>query len=688
MKRKIYLTGIEKKPGKSFVSLGFLAALQEQNTSVHCYKLFSEIDNTQLALLEHLTKTPVSSLMPVNEGIAMLRTQSEDLMTRVFETCAHHSMGLHYFEGTDFESDNAISEFQFNVSLASQLNAEVVIVISAKDRTLEHTFSLLNTALEMAKKHHAHVIGAIINRVQNLETVALDTRYLQPYKKSLSFLTLLPEFDELSHPCVQDIADTLQATVLYGKTEMNRPVRQFTIAAKTVGNFLESRIDRSGMLIITPSDRIDILLGSLLADQSAYYPKIAGIVLTGGDMPGQVICEILSGLESLFPVMLVKSHTYDTATRLFSAKFSLSDKDLPKVHRAIDTVKPYFLEPVMICAKHALPRVHQSPAVFLYELTQKARKVKRHIVLPEGNDPRILTAASYLLKRNIVDITLLGKHDAIHRLAKRLDLELPLVHIIDIETDSFREAYAQQYFELRRHKNMSLPIAYERMMDVNYYAVMMVYNQRVDGMVSGAVHTTADTVRPALEIIKTKPGISKVSSIFIMCLPDRVVIYGDCAINPEPDSTTLADIALQAADIAERLGLTPKVALLSYSSGDSGQGASVEKVVDAMEIIRSKRPCLLAEGPIQYDAAVDPLIARKKLPHSKLAGDANVLIFPDLNTGNNTYKAVQRETGALAIGPVLSGLNKPVNDLSRGCTAQDIINTVLVTALQSEGESL
>jgi phosphate acetyltransferase len=304
-------------------------------------------------------------------------------------------------------------------------------------------------------------------------------------------------------------------------------------------------------------------------------------------------------------------------------------------------------------------------------------------VLPEGNDPRILMAADYLLKRNIVAITLLGNPDKIKLQAKRLHLELPGVRLISIETSPKKEEYAKLYAQLRQHKNVNYPIALERMTDVNYFAAMMVYCNDADGMVSGAAHTTADTVRPALEIIKTKPGLSRVSSVFIMCMPTRVLIYGDCAINTEPSSETLAEITSQAVDIAKRIGLEPRVALLSYSSGVSGKGDSVDKVAKAMSIIREKQPTLLAEGPIQYDAAVDPEVAKKKLPDSALAGNANVLIFPDLNTGNNTYKAVQRETGALAIGPVLLGLNKPVNDLSRGCTPQDIINTILVTAIQA-----
>lgn len=399
-------------------------------------------------------------------------------------------------------------------------------------------------------------------------------------------------------------------------------------------------------------------------------------------MPGKIILNIIAGLEHPFPVLLTSHKTYETATLLYSAKYSLSLSDMNKVARAISAMKPY-LAPVSELLSQNKSYEAASPALFLYELVIRAQKAGRHIVLPEGHDPRILAAADYLLKRKIVRITLLGNEDKIRFLAKRQQLELPGVDIIEIDKSPKKERYAAQYFKLRQHKNINLPIALERMNDVNYFAVMMVHSGDADGMVSGAMHTTADTVRPALEVIKTRPDVSKVSSIFIMCMPARVLIYGDCAINTEPDSTTLAEIASQAARITRRLGISPAVALLSYSTGTSGKGESVSKVGRAMEILHQKEPDLIAEGPIQYDAAVDEEVAAKKWPHSKLAGKANVLIFPDLNTGNNTYKAVQRESGALAIGPILLGLNKPVNDLSRGCTVQDIINTILITAIQA-----
>lgn len=683
MHNKIYLTGIEKRPGKSFVSLGLVSNLKAQYKSLRCFKLFSESDESQIPLLEDISQQKLVPLMNVSQAISLMHTQPDDLVSKVLEATKTKAHDLIYYEGTDFESDNDVFEYQFNLTLAYQLNCEVILVVSAKDRTLEHTLSVITTAIEMSRKIHAPVVGVIINRIASMD----ENEALKLFHKQfpgLLLIAIIPEFEALANPSVQDIANKLQAQVLFGNDELNRTVRQFSIAAKTVGNFLESRLDRSGMLIITPDDRIDVLLGTLLADQSAYYPKIAGIVLTGGEAPGPIIRDIIAGLEHPFPVLLTQHKTYETATILYSAKYSLSNNDPKKVQAALEAMRPYFTEPLMKLDQDKTYKPQLSPAVFLYELTNKAKQSIQHIVLPEGEDPRILMAANHLVQRGAVKLTLLGKPEKIQLQAKRLDINLGTITIIDIEKSEKKESYARLYYHLRKHKNINLPIALERMADVNYFAAMMVYNGDADGMVSGAEHTTADTVRPALEIIKTKPGVTKVSSIFIMCMSSRVLIYGDCAINPEPDSQTLAEITLQAAHIAKNLGLEPKVALLSYSSGDSGKGESVDKVMKAMALVKQLEPALLAEGPMQYDAAVDAKVAAKKLPNSKIAGDANVLIFPDLNTGNNTYKAVQRESGALAIGPVLLGLNKPVNDLSRGCTPEDIINTILVTAIQAQ----
>ncbi|MGQ3887751.1 phosphate acetyltransferase [Legionella sp. CNM-1927-20] len=682
MHRKIYLSGIEKRPGKSFVSLGIVAILQK-HYSLHCIKLFKELDNNQTSLLQSLTQNFIYPTMSINQAINMMREEPDALFSTIFAMInTEKDYEITYIEGSDFESDNDVFEYEFNLTLAAQLNCEVILTVSAKDRSLNHMQSIIATALEISKRNHAEVIGIIVNRVPLKD----EFKAYELFKNQFPHLTfiIIPEFENLANPSMQEIANKLNAIVLCGKDELHRTAKQFTVAAKTIGNFLESRLKRDGMLIITPDDRIDILLGSLLADQSSSYPKIAGIVLTGGEMLGKTIREIISGLERPFPVLLTTHHTYETATSLFSAKFSLTKDNSTKVKAAIEAMETYFSPPILKLINQTKRISGLTPAIFLHELVNKVRANKRHIVLPEGTDSRILIAADYLLKRNIVNITLLGNKEKIKLLEKRMQLDLNHAKIIDIEESEKKASYAKQYWQLRQHKNVNLPIALERMADVNYFAAMMVYCGDADGMVSGAEHTTASTVRPALEIIKTKPDATKVSSIFIMCLPTRILIYGDCAINPDPDSQMLAEITLKAAEIAAHLGIEPYAALLSYSSGTSGRGKSVDKVIKAVEILHQNFPDMSVEGPMQYDAAVDAEVATKKLPGSKIAGKANVLIFPDLNTGNNTYKAVQRETGALAIGPILLGLNKPVNDLSRGCTPQDIINTILVTALQVE----
>jgi phosphate acetyltransferase len=326
--------------------------------------------------------------------------------------------------------------------------------------------------------------------------------------------------------------------------------------------------------------------------------------------------------------------------------------------------------------------------MFLYHLRKKASKQRKTIVLPEGNDTRILEAAGILQKQNLVDLVILGDLDQIKQLcaANNIDLNTENIRIINPLTSPLREKYAKEFHQIRAHKGVTLEMAMDTVTDVSYFGTMMVHLEDAHGMVSGAAHTTQPTIRPALQIIKTPAHIKTVSSIFFMLLDDRVLIYGDCAINPDPNAEQLAEIAIASADSSAAFGITPKVAMLSYSSGASGKGADVEKVRAATEIVKSQRPDILIEGPIQYDAAVDAGVGKKKLPNSPVAGNANVLVFPDLNTGNNTYKAVQRETGAMAVGPMLQGLNKPVNDLSRGCLVSDIVNTVIITAIQAQAE--
>jgi phosphate acetyltransferase len=330
------------------------------------------------------------------------------------------------------------------------------------------------------------------------------------------------------------------------------------------------------------------------------------------------------------------------------------------------------------------PSTWVTPIMFEYDLIERARTSRQHIVLPEGTEERILKASEILTRRNVVDLTLLGNEEEVRERIASLGLGLEGIPVVDPTRSEQRKEYAQVYWEMRKHKAIHMDQAWDAMGDISYFGTMMVQQGAADGMVSGAAHTTQHTIRPALEIIRTQPGHSIVSSVFLMCFEDRVLAYGDCAINPDPNPEQLADIAISSAETAQKFGIEPRVAMLSYSTGASGKGEDVEKVREATLIARKRRPDLKIEGPIQYDAAVDAGVARTKMPESEVAGRATVFIFPDLNTGNNTYKAVQRSAGAVAVGPVLQGLNKPVNDLSRGCTVTDIVNTVAITAIQAQ----
>jgi phosphate acetyltransferase len=438
-------------------------------------------------------------------------------------------------------------------------------------------------------------------------------------------------------------------------------------------------------LIITPGDRGDVILGAIQANQAVNFPAVAGILLTTGFRPEHSLMRLIEGLPSAPPILLVPGHTYHTAAQLGQIHTALAIEDREKLQRSIRLFQSYIDIEKLERNIKTLQVTGITPKLFLYNLVQTAKFQQRHIVLPEGHDPRILKATASLVEQEIVKITLLGQRQRIEQTLKKHNINLPLdqVQIINPSDSEQFDQYAQTFYELRKSKGVTLDMARDNLADIAYFGTMMVYLGDADGMVSGSINTTQHTIRPALQIIKTQPGFSLVSSVFFMCLADRVLVYGDCAVNPHPNAEQLAEIALSSAETAQTFGIIPRVALLSYSSGDSGKGEEVEKVRLATQIAKERAPHLALEGPIQYDAAVDPLVAAQKMPGSAVAGQATVFIFPDLNTGNNTYKAVQRETKALALGPILQGLNKPVNDLSRGCTVEDIINTVVMTAIQA-----
>ena len=441
-------------------------------------------------------------------------------------------------------------------------------------------------------------------------------------------------------------------------------------------------------LVVTPGDRADIILGALQAHSSNNYPSVAGIVLTGGLVPEDSILRLIDGLQSTIPIISVEQGTFEASNKVGAIQSEIYFTHQKKIILSLDTFDTYVNTEELSKRLASYSSDKLTPNMFQYNLLQRTRKVRKHIVLPEGNDSRILEAASRLQLLDIVDLTLLGEESDIKRKSNQLGLQInwDKINIICPESSELGESFAETLHYARKHKGMTETTARDLAKDVSYFGTLTILNGLADGMVSGAVHTTQHTIKPALQLIKTKPGVSVVSSVFFMCLSDRVTVMGDCAVNPNPNAEQLAEIAISSAKSAAAFGIQPRVAMLSYSSGSSGKGEDVENVRKATELAKAKNPKLKIEGPIQYDAAVDINVAKSKLPNSEVAGKANVFIFPDLNTGNNTYKAIQRETGALAIGPMLQGLNKPVNDLSRGCTVDDVFNTILLTAIQAQDE--
>ena len=586
-------------------------------------------------------------------------------------------------EGSDFRGEGLAFEFEANLSIAKNLSAPALIVISGQGKTTAQIVNMALSVFRSFQNREVQVLGVIANKV-NPDQVADVKELLSNQLPEDVILAIIPFNKSLQSPTMSEIYENLGGKLIFGGDYLSNKVDHFITGAMQVPNFLNHIAEN--VLIVTPGDRGDIIIAALQANVSTSYPKIAGLVLTAGSEPEEPIMRLINGLQTVVPIISVKTGTFKTTTQIGSIQSKISADNPKKIELGIQTFEKYVdmqaLDDKIITFKPE----GITPHMFQYQITKWAKSIKKHIVLPEGNDDRILKATARLINQEIVDLTILGDANEIAASIKRLGLSLDLskIKIINPAHSDHYSDYVETLYELRKSKNVTIEMARDLMTDVSYFGTMMVYKGHADGMVSGAVHTTQHTIRPALQFLKTKPGVSVVSSVFFMCLSDRVSVFGDCAVNPNPTAEMLAEIAISSAESSRRFGIEPRIAMLSYSSGTSGEGEDVEKVRRATEIVKLKRPDLKVEGPIQYDAAVDPVVGFQKLPDSEVAGKASVLIFPDLNTGNNTYKAVQRETGALAIGPMLQGLNKPVNDLSRGCTVDDIFNTVIITAIQCQ----
>ena len=695
MARSIYVSAVAPGTGKVVVSLGLVELGLRETSRVGFFRpvIVESSDNAPDEDIELIRESfglnqsyEASYAWSMSDLLLELGGRGIDgVMEKIVEDYKNLEASCDFIviEGTDYLGQALALEFDLNALISRTLSAPVVLVGKGKDLSPEEAVNGLRVAVDGFRAKLSKVIGVMLSRAEADQLEIYRKLLSQEFTSPGEVLGLLPETPALSRPTVREVLDFLKADVISGHERLESVVEGYMIGAMYLQNILPRL--KPGLLVLTSGDRLDLLLGMIEADRSLNAPRLAGLILTAGIRPDPVVMRLIEGLHGTLPVMVVEGGTYSVASQLEQVHARLDASDREKIQRARGLFDQY--AEIDALSRHITEVRSEimTPRLFTYGLLQKARERVRHIVLCEGTEPRILKAAAELVSRRAVRLTLLGnaRDVALEMREIGLALDPDWVTIIDPAQSPRLSAYAETYYTLRQHKGVTLDQARDTLQDVSYFGTMMVHLGDADGMVSGAVHTTQHTIRPALQIIRTLEGCPVVSSVFFMCMEDGVMVYGDCAVNPDPTPEELAEIAIRSAETAGLFGVSPRVALLSYSTGESGSGADVDKVRNAVKIAQAQRPELILEGPMQYDAAVDESVGQLKLPGSRVAGHANVLIFPDLNTGNNTYKAVQRETGALAIGPILQGLKKPVNDLSRGCSVDDIVNTVLITAIQS-----
>jgi len=660
MNKAIYIATSEHNSGKSIITLGLMSMLIGKTAKVGYFRPIIEdfkdgkIDNHIETVISHFgLDIAVEDAFAITKS-KLIKKKNKGKIGEVLDLIIEKYKRLEekfdfvLVEGTSFSGEGTVIELDMNVLIAKNLGIPTVIVGSGVGKTLEELIDSLYLAYDSFKVKDVEVLAVIANKVQlqNIKVVTDGLKSSLPAAVSVNAIPLIPS---LNNPTIKEIVEVLEAKVLFGADFLNNEVGNFSVGAMQLRNYLLHL--KENALVITPGDRADIILGALQANESANYPSISGIVLTGNIIPEDSIIKLIEGLTTIVPIITVEGGTYGITNQLGNIKSKIYADNKLKIEASITTFEKYVDEDDLSKKLLSFIGDGMTPKMFQYNLVKRAKQHRKHIVLPEGSDERIIIAASRLQAMDVVEISIIGNKKQIEN--KVLELGLPFdfskVKIINpIESDKY-EDYVKTYYELRKNKNVSMAMAKDLMEDVSYFGTMMVYKGDADGMVSGAAHTTQHTILPALQFIKTKPDTCIVSSIFFMCLEDRVSVFGDCAINPNPTAEQLAEIAISSAESSLAFGIEPKIAMLSYSSGSSGKGDEVDKVREATEIVRKKRPDLKIEGPIQYDAAVDMAIGKSKMPNSEVAGQASVLIFPDLNTGYNTYKAVQRETGALAI---------------------------------------
>jgi len=686
--RSVYVAGAGPGVGKGTIALGIVELLSRQVARIGVFR--PVVRGAEDPLLTLMTSR-YALVADYDEAYGVTYAEAaalvadgrrEELISRIVERyreverrCASVVViGSDFADATQHDDahDELPRELAFNARLATEFGSVVVPVVSGEHRTTESLASAARSAYHSFSDLGSTVLALIANRVP--DGVEVPTGLPVP-------AWAVPEVAAVAAPTVAEVAAALEATVVSGgEAALDRDVLEYVVGGAHVPAVLEHLTD--GALVITPGDRADVLV-AVSAAHAAGNVTLAGLVLTIGEHPDPRAVRVIERLNTGLAMLVVPTDSYHTIAAAARIEAQLTADTPRKIDAALGAFEKYVDTTALAELLEVARSSRVTPLMFENDLIDRARADRRHLVLPEGTEPRILRAAETLLRRGVADLTLLGDPEEINRRARELGVEVGGVKLVDPSASPWRDEFAETYAELRKHKAVTLDLAYDVVRDVNYFGTLMVASGRADGMVSGATHTTAATIRPAFEIIKTVPGVSVASSVFFMLLADRVLVYGDCAVNPDPDAAQLADIALSSAQTAAAFGIEPRVAMLSYSTGSSGAGADVEKVAAATALVRERRPDLPVEGPIQYDAAIDPAVAATKLPGSTVAGQATVFVFPDLNTGNNTYKAVQRSANAVAVGPVMQGLRRPVNDLSRGATVKDIVNTVAITAIQA-----
>ncbi|TQO19420.1 phosphate acetyltransferase [Rhodoglobus vestalii] len=693
MARNIYITSIEGHAGKSTVALGLLYTLSREAKRVGVFRPVARTSNERDYVLEMLLAHDAVDLSydkAVGVGYDDVHADPEAALSRIIERfkAVEAQCDVVVIVGSDYTDVGSPTELSFNARVAANLGAPVLLVLGGQsgagvNRTPEDLVQVYTIAHQELDAAHAHLVGVIVNRSdpdhlpQIIEAVSATAGADTP-------VWAIPEDPFLIAPSLASLLDAVDGELLKGDSELLlREALGVVVAGMTMENVLTRLIE--GSVVVVAGDRSDVLLATLMAHASETFPSLAGIILNGGFELVPQIERLIDGLDLSLPVIRTSFGTYDTARIITQTRGRLAADSPRKFDTALALFEQHVDSEVLLQRLDLNPPLVVTPLMFEYGLLDRARQQPQHIVLPEGGDDRILRASSTLLRRGVARLTILGDEGEVRGRAAELGLDISGATILSPFNEELRERFATEYVRLRAHKGMTMEHARDTVTDVSYFGTMMVHLGLADGMVSGAAHTTAHTIRPSFEIIKTKPEVSIVSSVFLMCLEDRVLVYGDCAVNPDPDAAQLADIAISSAATAAQFGIEQRIAMLSYSTGSSGSGADVDKVRAATALVVERRPDLAVDGPIQYDAAVDAAVGKSKMPDSEVAGRATVFIFPDLNTGNNTYKAVQRSAGAIAIGPVLQGLRKPINDLSRGALVQDIVNTVAITAIQAQG---